>query len=296
MIGGLYFFLSLVAASTLFAERVRVASYNVQNYLVTNRMVEGTYRRSYPKPEREKSALREVIQSISPDVLVLQEMGSEAYLFELQRDLSSEGLDYAYKFWMNGSDSERHLAMLSRIEPVDVLAHDQVDFKYFEDRIPVKRGLLEARFRSGDVEWCLFGVHLKSRYEDRQDDPDSEKRRIGESRALRDLIRDRVGHLPNSTPALLVGDFNDTKRSRSLSRFLSINNQDFFRMVESVDSRAETWTYRFQREDIYSRIDFILYSELMRRFLPGRGVVVDGPSSLIASDHRMVFVDLSFGP
>ena len=58
------------------AERLTVATYNLENYLSTDRMVEGTYHHDYPKPETEKTALRAVIKSLNADVIAFQEMGS----------------------------------------------------------------------------------------------------------------------------------------------------------------------------------------------------------------------------
>ena len=38
---------------------ITVAAYNVENYTVADRMVDGVYRSAYPKPEKAKSALRQ---------------------------------------------------------------------------------------------------------------------------------------------------------------------------------------------------------------------------------------------
>ena len=86
-------------ASTVAAPAVRsltIATYNVENYTVADRLVEDVYRKDYPKPEAEKAALRRVIHQLDADVLALQEVGGDAFLSELRRDLLSEGLDYPY--------------------------------------------------------------------------------------------------------------------------------------------------------------------------------------------------------
>ena len=41
----------LVSASSLWAGQVRVASWNLNNYLTFDRLVDGVYREDYPKPE-----------------------------------------------------------------------------------------------------------------------------------------------------------------------------------------------------------------------------------------------------
>ena len=65
-------------AAVVVSAAVTVATYNVENYTIADRMVEGVYRQAYPKPEKEKAALRHVISDIAPDILALCEMGKPA--------------------------------------------------------------------------------------------------------------------------------------------------------------------------------------------------------------------------
>ena len=90
-----------------------VATYNVENYTATNRIVEGTYRTDYPKPEAEKAALRAVAHELDADVLALQEVGGAAHLQELQRDLRGEGLEYPYVAYVAAVNEVRCVAVLS---------------------------------------------------------------------------------------------------------------------------------------------------------------------------------------
>ena len=73
-------------------ESITIATYNVENYVATDRRVAGVYRPAYPKPETAKQALRAVIRALDADVLALQEMGPAPYLEELRRDLRKEGV------------------------------------------------------------------------------------------------------------------------------------------------------------------------------------------------------------
>ena len=61
---------------------VRVASFNLRNYLSCDRMVEGKWRPDYPKPEVEKKAVRSIIRSVNPDILALQEMALEVNIHQ----------------------------------------------------------------------------------------------------------------------------------------------------------------------------------------------------------------------
>ena len=86
----------LLALGAAHAETLTVATYNLENYVPANRVTEAGYRTDYPKPEAEKRALRAVIRGLDADILVLQEMGPQAYLDELRRDLKSEGRVYPH--------------------------------------------------------------------------------------------------------------------------------------------------------------------------------------------------------
>lgn len=278
------------------AETVRVATFNVRNYLNADRLVEGRWRVDYPKPENEKQAVREIIRRIHPDVLALQEMGGAEFLAELQRDLRAEGLDYPYAELLDGPDEDRHLALLSRIPSQQVLSHDRIPYRYFGEEIPVKRGLQEAVFVTAGQRWRLFNVHLKSRWTDRDDDPDSAKRRVGEAQAIRDFIRERLPPGDPESRYLVAGDFNDTRDTAAVRRFLTVGDTTLTHLVECADSRGEAWTFHYARRDLYERVDFILASPPMIPFIRGGGgnIVDILPESNIASDHRMVYVDLDF--
>ncbi len=288
--------LFLTAGSLLSeGEEVRIATFNLRNYLLEDRRVEGRWRPDYPKPEKEKRAVWEILKEVDPDILILQEMGTTPFLDELRADLEKMGISYPYADVVDAADEKRHLAILSRYPYRLTEGFRALDFPYFGERIPVKRGLLEAHFEIGGYAFTVFGVHLKSRYTDNREDPDSVKRRRGEARVLRDYIRDQFPR-ETSPDYLLVGDFNDTRRSSTLNYFLTISDRELTRMVPATDGRGETWTYYYGAEDVYSRIDFILATpSLLNRIIGGRAHIVDSEAALTASDHRMVYLDLAIG-
>ena len=61
---------------------VRIATYNVRNYLTMDRLVEGRWGPEYPKPESEKEVVRETILAVRPDLIALQEIGARAHLLD----------------------------------------------------------------------------------------------------------------------------------------------------------------------------------------------------------------------
>ncbi|WP_269542941.1 endonuclease/exonuclease/phosphatase family protein [Cerasicoccus fimbriatus] len=289
-------FLLLIAfllAHCACAETVRVASYNLYNYLDTNRWVDGHYRMDYPKPEADKVAARKVIVAANADILALQEIGGPLHLEELRQDLKKDGLDYPYAECLIGPDEDRRIAVLSKI-PFTATGHTALDFKYFDGREVIKRGLLEVQFGEGDAAWTLFVVHLKSRWTDRDDDPQSGQRRTGEAQAARDFIRDK--YPPETEPRyLVVGDFNDSKRAAPVRRFLSVGDTELTQLLDAGDSRGEAWTFHYRAEDKYERVDFILASPaLFPAIADGTSVIYDGqPETSQASDHRLIYVDLA---
>lgn len=276
------------------AEDLRVATYNLRNFLVCDRMVEGVWRREYPKPEKERKAVRNIVSNIQPDVLALQEIGPEPFFKDLQEDLRKVGATYPHQAWIEAEDENRHLAVLSKIPIVETRRHLDLDFKYFDGREKIKRGLLEVVFETHGVKWSLFVVHLKSKWTERKDDFEAATRRTGEARAARDFIK-KTYPAENAPRYLVAGDFNDHRDSAPLRRFLQSGDTQLTTIVPAADSRGEVWTHYWKKRDLYSRVDFFLAtSPMLERVKDGRGVVADSPEAGLASDHRLVYIDLRF--
>lgn len=273
------------------ADTVRIATYNLENYLIMDRRIDDQWRPAYPKPEDQKSALRAVIAAVNPDILALQEMGPAPFLAELQRDLIREGLDYPYAYVFESEDNVRHLAVLSRIPFAEVRGHRGLDFPYFGEREKIRRGLLEVVFEGEAGDWSLFVVHLKSKWTERADDPEAALKRTGEATAARDFILDQYDP-GGGARYIIAGDFNDTRDTAPLRRFLRRGPVSISEALPAIDSRGHSWTHHWERQDIYSRVDFLLVSPAMKdAVVDGRGHVYDGPGSEIGSDHRLVWAD-----
>ena len=278
--------------ATARAETLTVATYNIENYVATGRMTEAGYRKDYPKPDAEKQALRKVILGLKADVLALQEMGPAPYLDELRRDLKSDGLDYPFVLLLEGPDVDRHVALLARRPPKAVKQHVDLGFTYFGAREKVKRGLLEATFATEAGDVTVFTVHLKSRFTDRPDDPVSAIRRGAEALAVREAVLKRFPD-PAAARFLLLGDCNDTKDSRAVQSLLQRGKTTLAELLPAADSRGESWTYSYHKDDSYSRVDHILVSPLLRAaVVKGSARIFDGPETRAASDHRPVVVTL----
>lgn len=289
--GGLW---ALFLAAALHAETLTIATYNIENYGPANRMTEAGYRKDYPKPESEKAALRKVIRAIDADVLVLQEIGGAPYLEELCRDLEAENLDYPHAAVAEGADEDRHVAVLSKRPLVRMTTHGDLTFEYFGAKERVKRGLLEASIATEAGEITLFALHLKSRFTDRPDDPQSEIRRVGEATAIRDFVLRRFPQ-PAEARFLILGDCNDGRTSRALRYLQRRGRTKIAHLLAASDSRGEQWSHAFRREQSYSRVDQILVSPgLVPAVRGGAAAIFDGDGVRDASDHRPLVVVLDF--
>ena len=276
----------------LAAGSIRIATYNLNNYLIMDRHVGGKWRPSYPKPESEKAILREVIHQAAPDILAVQEIGGLPFLEELRSDLSDEGLYYPYITLMQAADSVRYVAVLSKFAPTHLVKHQDLNFKYQASRETVRRGLLEVSFTRADSSiFKLFVVHLKSRWSDVKADPESQQRRTREAEACRDRIIERT-YAIGMTDFLIAGDFNDHPASAPLRRFYRKGALDIGGLVHAVDTRGEQWTHFYRKQVEYSLVDGFIVSGSLADSIEGSGHVVDLPNVLAGSDHRMVHVDL----
>jgi endonuclease/exonuclease/phosphatase family metal-dependent hydrolase len=275
------------------AETLTVATYNIENYGPADRMTEAGYRKDYPKPESEKRALRAVIRGLNADVLVVQEMGNQAHLDELRRDLKKEGFDYPHAALAMAADQDRRLAVLSRRPLKAVTTHTDLQFTYFGGKETVKRGLLEATIATAAGDVTFFAVHLKSRFTDRADDPMSAVRRAGEATAVRDRILLRFP-APVQARFVVLGDCNDSRTSKAATFLQKRGKTEIATLLHGADSRGEVWSHLYRREETYSRVDHIFVSPALLGAVNGKAArIYDGAGVGEASDHRPVFVVLN---
>src|SRR3989442_289512 len=109
----------------LAADSFRVATYNVENYLdqpAGSRPV---------KTPPARLRIRESLRALNADVVALQEMGTTNALLELRASLRAEGLEYPFWEHLTGSDTNIHLALLSRFPVVGRRPHTNDSFLLF---------------------------------------------------------------------------------------------------------------------------------------------------------------------
>ncbi|MDP6904347.1 MAG: endonuclease/exonuclease/phosphatase family protein [Verrucomicrobiota bacterium] len=282
---------SLLALCSGAAETFTVATYNVENYFLS------AFAKRKAKTEASRAKVVEIIASIKPDILALQEMGRKEALQELRQRLSNKGLNYSQTIFLEAADPAIHLGVLSRFPIVGNHSTTNVTYLLDGKRLQVRRGFVEIEIQvSADYKFTLFNGHLKSMRQVAH--ADQAEMRLEEARILRRLIEKRLEVNPNEN-ILLMGDLNDAS-SRDPIKVLtgkgsaklidlrpSEKNDDRLGKKDGHLSRRVTWTHFYKTDDQFSRLDYIMAS---------RGMVRELDSSYVyattewgeASDHRPV--------
>jgi len=276
------------------AELFRVASYNLNNYLVAG---------SESRPAKSAESRRQIrsnLRALNADVLALEEMGSPEDLIELRSSLEADGLSYPHSEWVPGADTNIHVAVLSRFPIVARRPHTNESFLLYGRRFRVSRGFAEVDIQtSTNYSFTLMTAHLKSRRVSARAD----EAELREQEAI--LLREKIDAFfmvnPNGN-LIVLGDFNDTKDSAAIrtirghGKFALIDtrpaerNGDYIgRGSSRLDPMTVTWTHYFGREDTYSRIDYIfLSSGMAREWNATETYVLAAPNWGLASDHRPI--------
>lgn len=265
-------------------EFLRIGTWNLHNYLIQNRWVDGKFTFSYPKPEAEKATQRRLLLQLRPDILLLQEIGSEEDLGELRIDLAASGLTYPYWHFAVLPGARSGLALLSRLPPAEVIfLHAPM---VGPDADPeILRGVQEILLTFHGRRIRIFHVHLKSRYTSDKADPDSVQLRTGELYSLVRLLQSRLAVYPAGEWRLLAGDLN-TPWDDALLADLKAG----WRPLRAVDAYGEDWTFVFLKTGKQELIDGFWEPLPQQSRFSGTlfPLTAERP---IGSDHRLVILD-----
>lgn len=275
------------------AEPLRIATYNVRNYLTMDRQIEGKFRRDYPKPEVEKEVVRMSILSASADILALQEIGTKAELLELRDDLAQDGLHYESSYLLEADDDVRRVGALWKSHlSISPRPHADLDFKLFEEPLSVKRGMLELQVElEKGSSFSIFILHLKSKYTSDKRDPQSTQRRTKEAHSARERILDLFPN-PETSPFMIVGDLNDHRNSSAVRRFLSRGKLQISTVLDVQDSSGLIWTHYYKKGGEYSLLDYMLASPGLTKTFETQSGIVSSEEYYTGSDHRLAWTDL----
>ncbi len=296
----LLFFLLLALAAG--AETIRVAAYNVENYLDAP-----TESRARVKSDGAKKKIRESIRAINPDVLALEEMGTTNALLELRASLKDEGCDFPFWEHVSGFDTNIHVAVLSKLPIVARHPHTEENFLLDGKRFRVSRGFAEVEIQATtNFNFTLIAAHLKSRRPVPQ--ADEGELRLQEAKVLRGIIDKKLAKDANAR-LVVLGDFNDLKNSEPVKALIGRgktkltdtrpaerNGDNAPNENSRYEPRNITWTHYYGVEDSYSRIDYILLSHaLTAHWLKAETYVLAIPNWSVGSDHRPITAAFSVG-
>lgn len=284
----LLFFFAAVAARAASPDEIVVASYNIENYLVTERHDFGAPHGPSGKPEKEIAALIHVIKEINPDILGVCEIGPKDQFEDLKARLEKAGLGFIDFEYVEGPDADRHLALFSRFPIVEHQSAADVPFELNGAALKVRRGFLDVTVKiNPEYKLRLVGAHLKS------------KLAVPEGEALlrrqeAHLLRKHVDEILAKDPTanlLLYGDFNDTKNEPAIREIMGPRNAaNHLTDLNLKDSVGDRWTHFWKTADIYSRIDyFFVSSGLQPEVINDRSGIYRAPEWNEASDHRAIF-------
>jgi len=287
------YFCMIITLPLMAADGFTIATFNVENYFLT------PYSTRKEKAEVSREKVSEIIASVRPDVLALQEMGRKIAFDELRNRLSHKKINYRYHLWMKGPDPAIHLALLSKFPLVADHSKSNVIYILDQKRFQVSRGFMEVKIQiNPGYNFTLVNAHLKSKRPISL--ADEAEIRLEEARALRRLVDKRLARNPAEN-LLLVGDLNDSPASDPVRALIGrgasklIDLRPFESSVgitnywsnSKYKSRGVAWTYFYAKEDQYNRFDYILASQ---------GIYTEYVASFVkaqsdwgaASDHRMV--------
>ena len=283
----------LLPAGSPATERFSVATYNLENYL------DGPVPGRTAKTAAGKAKVRETLLAVRADVLALQEVGSTNALLELRAGLRAAGLDYPHWEHVRGQDTNIHVAVLSRFPFSARRPHTEDNFLLQGRRFRVSRGFAEVDIQiAPEFQFTLLVAHLKSKRP--VPGADEVELRAAEATLLREKIDARLKASPN-TLLLVAGDFNDSRDAKPIrsligrgrTALVDLRPEEAMRPTPDAPLRRTapnvTWTYHYNREDTYSRFDYLLASRpLADRVVPEQTCVLALPWWREASDHRPV--------
>jgi endonuclease/exonuclease/phosphatase family metal-dependent hydrolase len=258
------------------AEAFRVATYNIENYL------DATSPRGCVKSAEAKAKVRESIRAINPDVLALQEVGSEDTLLELRDSLKAEGLDFPHWEHVTGSDVDLHVAILSRFPFAARRPHTDDSFELNGQQFRVRRGFAEVDVQvNPGYQFTLFAAHLKSR--NAVPDGDAAGLRLGEAKLLRAKIDARLAKGAEAK-IIVLGDFNDTEDSAVVQTIRGAGGGELF---DTRPAERDNGAIAIPEPGVATEDGNNKDAQARSLAIPGPGVSAQGPAWTTFYDGRM---------
>ncbi len=298
-----------------------VCWWNIENFGVADRFIDGRYVASAMKPASEINAVVAILRKIHPDILGVAEVLREPQdrnLNLLRAVLRQGGLDYPAMATVHGSDPRIQVVLLSRfpIFSVEELNRDRFPVTLVSPQtgatepaeFRVNRGFVLAQVEAAPgYRLGVMLAHLKSKKveagvlpEEPGETGDAVVRRK-EAGVLRARAEDFLSRNPGED-LLVMGDLNDTEESRTLHVIL---DRSPLWALPLADWAGEMWTEIVYPKEARERIDYLLVNASLRqRFDSGAGASYlyrgrpeegAGLDAATASDHRPLVARFRLG-
>ncbi len=275
--------------------KITIATYNAKNFF--DDLDPHTQKKS-----SEVDALGQMVDRIGADIIAFQEVESERSLEWLNSKLSKP---YDYYALIDGnSDRDINLGFMSRYN-FYTTTHRDVKLKNSSGKIirdyrtkkdfrakrksamGFQRDLLLGEFMlGGGRSISVFNTHFKSRSRKKWQLTSSDNLRSAESRAAKKIVSEYVATYPE-TPVVLLGDFNNTSRNKTIR---SVMSQLGFKDALKAEVGSNATTYWRKAKD---RIDYIMLSNVAAAgYIPNSGKIHASKTARTASDHFPVSVTL----
>jgi len=259
---------------------VKLTTYNVENLF--DKIDDPNKEDGPPKDEKALKALAEILKQNNSDIVALQEVENKEVLEEL---LTLAGLKDKYNVIVGKSDN-RGIAtalLISKKFPIKKVDIHQNDTTF--KRPPVE-AIVEL---APGFNVKIFSVHLKSK----RGGIESDIQRQKEAAKLIEYAK------KDDIPTILMGDFNDTPNSNTIS---IIKNNKFTdtRQLDNLSKETNNYTHYSKNPKYGAHIlDYIFLNDKAKEKLSvvqGSFDVTgkyDNPLASIASDHRAVSIKLN---
>ena len=232
------------------------------------------------KPLKKLKQIREVITDISPDILMLNEVGGKASLdhfihyflddcfySQIIEGNSDRGIDVAYLI-RKGLPFDSHINTY-KDKPIP-LTHpsDLTSQKYYFSRDVSELRLYEKE--SDELKFVFLLTHLKSKLDPENIDPLGRRRREAEVKALVEIYK-KISQKTPHIPIVIAGDFNGcVQKDQFDPEYLDFVNQtdlvDVFDIC-SVELRERMTQIQFQKhkEPSHLQLDYIFCLSVSER-------------------------------
>ncbi|MCY1033045.1 endonuclease/exonuclease/phosphatase family protein [Corallococcus sp. BB11-1] len=270
------------------AGRVRIAAYNVHRLFDTecaSGACGGSNYEELPTQaefEQQSERLARAISALNADVVLLEEIETQAGLTELQK--RAPGFGYA-ELGETHTAASVDVGVLSKYPITDVRRH-RARYIYRPDGSATRfsRELLEVHLEVNGARAIVFAAHFRSKVDD---DPG---RRIAEATASREIVTDAAKEFPDAL-VVLGGDLNDVPGSEALD---AMEKDGALLRVSSDRPTSETWTYVYSNQR--QAIDHLYLAPAGGTYVPGSFRVAREGNGYGGSDHGAVMADFHLGP